>query len=299
MFTKTAGTVKVGETITFDASGSYDPDGTIVSYLWDFGDGGTSSEAVVSHSYEDDGEYTVTLRVADNEGLTDNKMVTQVVNNRQPIANFTVSASTVGKNVEVVFDASSSYDLDGSIVQYTWGFDDGTMASGATVNHTFTESGVYEVTLTVNDDDGATDSASLSVTVTQNVMKFCPVARFMKSAEKVNIYEPVSVDASESYDSDGTIVSYLWDFGDGNTATGVTAAHAYSTVGDYTVTLTVTDNDGDSTSATDDTLVESQTENENGFLEIAFMIGWGLVVLLVAALVGFLSRRKKKRETEA
>ena len=77
-----------------------------------------------------------------------------------------------------------------------------------------------------------------------------PVATFTESASTVQTSEIINFDASGSYDPDGTIVSYEWDFGDGDTATGVTTSHAYSSAGMYTVTLTVTDDDGNTDTAT-------------------------------------------------
>ncbi len=105
----------------------------------------------------------------------------------------------------------------------------------------------------------------------------------------------IHFDASESYDADGTIVGYLWEFGDGTTATGVTADHAYSEVGEYTVTLTVTDNDGDSTSETANIVVETETTMQLALLSV---IGLGITTLTATLLYGLFVRRKKKRKSE-
>ncbi len=71
------GNASVNHSMVFDASGSYDPDGAIQSYVWDFGDGTTYSGAIVVHTYENPGEYTVTLTVTDNAGM--NQSYSQVV----------------------------------------------------------------------------------------------------------------------------------------------------------------------------------------------------------------------------
>ena len=105
-----------------------------------------------------------------------------------------------------------------------------------------TKTMAYTLSLIVVDDN----DLSGSVTATQTVMNTAPVAAFTTNATTVIQNEMIHFDASESYDSDGTIVSYLWEFGDGNTATGVTTDHAYNEEGEYTVILTVKDNDGDS-----------------------------------------------------
>ncbi|HDQ06297.1 MAG TPA: PKD domain-containing protein, partial [Candidatus Bathyarchaeota archaeon] len=228
------------EIVTFDANGSYDPDGTIVEYLWDFGDGNTAAGVTASHSYPTMGAYSVTLTVTDDDGATDSVSVTKTVRNISPVANFTESAHTVFTGENIDFDASESYDPDGTIVSYLWDFGDGNTATGVTVSHAYADNGSCVVNLTVTDNDGATDS----VHTTKTIMNRPPVANFTESAHTVFTGENIDFDASESYDPDGTIVEYSWDFGDGNTAAGVTISHSYASSGTYTVTLTVTDNDG-------------------------------------------------------
>ncbi|MCW3985053.1 MAG: PKD domain-containing protein, partial [Candidatus Bathyarchaeota archaeon] len=245
-FTESAETVYTNDAIAFNASESYDSDGNIVSYFWDFGDGTNTTGAIVEHSYVDDGNYTVTLTVTDDDGATDSTSATKTVLNRAPVASFTESAETVYTGEAITFNASDSYDPDGVIVSYFWDFSDGTNATGAIVEHTYADDGNYTVTLTVTDDDGATASTS----ATKTVLNSPPVAFFTESAETAYTSETITFNASGSYDSDGTIVSYFWDFGDGMNATGVVVEYAYAQDGNYTVTLTVTDNDGATNTAT-------------------------------------------------
>ncbi|KON32482.1 hypothetical protein AC477_02965, partial [miscellaneous Crenarchaeota group-1 archaeon SG8-32-1] len=134
-------------TINFDGSFSYDPDGTIVEYFWDFGDGNTSSVPTVSHSYADDGEYSVTLRIVDNLGAVGSKVAVQVIKNRPPVAALTESVVIIDKKQVVTFDASPSYDPDGAIVEYFWDFEDGTTGTGVSINHSYSESGLYTAAL--------------------------------------------------------------------------------------------------------------------------------------------------------
>ncbi|PVX24545.1 MAG: hypothetical protein CW691_07460, partial [Candidatus Bathyarchaeum sp.] len=232
--------VYTGEVVDVDASASYDADGYITSYSWDFGDGTTGSGVTASHSYVDDGEYTIMLTVTDNKGTSDTKTATITVQNRPPVADLTTSGATINKQETVTFDASPSYDPDGTIVAYSWNFGDGNTATGVSVSHSYENSNVYTVTLTVTDNDGAKDTTTATKTVTNQ----SPVAIFTESAETVDAEDSISFDATESYDPDGTIVIYTWDFGNGNTATGITTDHTYTQAGTYTVTLTVTDNDG-------------------------------------------------------
>lgn len=224
--------------VAFDAGASTDSDGTIASYVWDFGDGSAAgSGATASRTYTAAGTYTVSLTVTDNRGATatTTRSVTVTAPNTLPTAAFTLQAS--GPTIAV--DAAGSTDPDGSIASYAWSWGDGTPAgSGATATHTFAASGTFPVTLTVTDDRGGTTSTTRSVTVT--VPNNAPVAAFASSTAGLT----ASFDASSSTDSDGTVASYRWQFGDGAEGTGVTTTYTYASAGTYPVTLTVTDDDG-------------------------------------------------------
>jgi PKD repeat protein len=151
--------------VSFDGSGSSDPDGSIVSYEWDFGDGGVGSGVSPDHTYAEGGTYTVMLTVTDDEGATGSVShsvtVTEDPGNLSPVAAF----SWVADELAVSFDGSGSSDPDGSIVSYEWDFGDGGVGSGVSPDHTYAEGGTYTVMLTVTDDEGATGSVSESVTV--------------------------------------------------------------------------------------------------------------------------------------
>ena len=226
--------------VTFDGSASSDPDGTVVSYLWDFGDGGTSTLATPSHHFATIGDQSVTLTVTDDNGATGSvtKTVTTVAN-ASPSASFTATVTKLA----VDFDASASADSDGTVASYAWDFGDGNSGTGKTPSHTYAAAGDYQVVLTVTDNQGATGSLTKTVTAVANVS---PTASFTSSVSSL----VVSFDASASSDSDGTVASYAWDFGDGNSGTGKTPSHTYAAAGDYQVVLTVTDNDGATGSVT-------------------------------------------------
>jgi PKD repeat protein len=249
LFTESSEIVYMGEAIHFNASGSYDPDGSIVSYVWDFGDGSNATEVTTIHAYDTNGTYTVTLTITDDDGASDSSSSTKTILwNEPPVAIFTESAETVFTDEVIWFNASGSYDPDGSIVAYSWNFGDGSNATGFTVQHAYADDGVYTVTLTVTDDKNATGVTTADKTILNRL----PVAIFTESAETVNTREYLYFNATMSYDPDGNIVSYLWDFGDGSNGTGIMTNHSYADDGNYTVTLTITDEDGynDSTSAT-------------------------------------------------
>ncbi len=245
-FSVSPSTVFTDGVINFDGSASYDLDGYVASYVWNFGDGTTGSGVTSSHSYLDNGEYSVTLTVFDDEGAKGSKTASVIVKNRAPVAKLTASATILDKQETVTFDASGSYDPDGTIVSYSWAFGDGNTGAGVHVSHSYSNVGSYTVTLTVTDNDGATDIGS----TTKTVRNSSPVAIIAETAESLYVGDTVTFNAAESHDPDGYIVAYAWDFGDGTTATGITTSHAYEDNGVYTVTLTVTDNDGATGSAT-------------------------------------------------
>jgi len=236
LFTMSPESIETGDIITFDASDSYDPDGSIVSYLWDFGDGTTATDATVNHAYAENGIYTVTLTITDNYGAIGTASAVKTVGNRLPVASFTESATNVLTNEVIYFNASDSCDPDGTIEDYSWDFGDGNTATGKVADHAYADNGNYTVTLAVTDDDGATDEETALVRIKDRP----PEASFTESVEDWT----VTFDASASYDPDGSIVSYLWNFGDGNVGAGVTVSHSYSSGDGYVVTLTIADNDG-------------------------------------------------------
>jgi PKD repeat protein len=155
-FSPTSGTAPL--TVTFDASASYDPDGSVVGYSWNFGDGATGSGRVTSHTYTSNGTFTIRLTVTDNEGKTGSttKSITIVKVNDPPVAEFSFSPTTGIFPLSVTFDASASWDPDGSIVQYSWDFGDGKAGSGQVVSHPYENPGTFSVKLTVRDNNNAT-----------------------------------------------------------------------------------------------------------------------------------------------
>lgn len=157
--------------------------------------------------------------------------------NTSPVANFTAPACTV--NVACTFTDQSS-DPDGTIASRSWDFGDGTTSQDQNPSHTFAQAQTYQVTLTVTDNGGATNSKTVPVTVTAGNNQL-PVASF--DLPTCTAGTPCGFH-STSTDPDGTIASAHWDFGDGQVGDGVDVTHTYATAGTVTVTLTVTDNAG-------------------------------------------------------
>jgi chitodextrinase len=154
--------------VEFDGSRSHDPDGLIVRYEWDFGDGSgvEGSQAKVSHVYTQNGVYLATLTVIDEFGARDSDKVRIVVGNPPPRAIFMATPTSGWPPLTVQLDASASFDPEGDeLTNYTWDFGDGTRGKGLQLVHTFREPGTYAVRLTVTDRDGASSEASLLVRV--------------------------------------------------------------------------------------------------------------------------------------
>ena len=153
--------------VALNASGSSDPDGTIASYAWNFGDGTTGSGAAVSHTYANAGTYTATLTVTDNLGATGTATKTVTVNapvNQAPTALLSASPTSGTAPLAVALDASGSSDPDGAIASYTWNCGDGIIHTGVAHTHTYSAAGTYTATLTVTDNQGATGTATKTIT---------------------------------------------------------------------------------------------------------------------------------------
>ena len=253
-------------TVALDGSGSFDPDGTIASYGWTWSGGsvsGQNAEIVL----EDTGTYEVTLTVTDNSGAKATDRVTIVVEepvaeNVAPVAVATATPLTGEAPLAVTLDGSGSTDEDGTIVSYVWTWTGGGSATGATAEATF-PAGTYEVVLTVTDDAGATATDTLTIVVEEPVAEnVAPVA--VATATPLTGEAPLAVtlDGSGSTDEDGTIVSYVWTWTGGGSATGATAEATFP-AGTYEVVLTVTDDAG--ATATDTlTIVVGENPDTDG-----------------------------------
>lgn len=163
-------TVTVGVAVSFSSAGSIDSDGNIVSWLWVFGDGGTSSSENPSHTYTVAGNYTVTLTVTDNGGATDNNSTTANITdngggNTPPTANAN-GPYTGNTGIAVSFSSAGSTDPDGSIISWLWDFGDGGTSSSANPSHTYAAAGNYTVTLTVTDNNGSISNDSTTAVIT-------------------------------------------------------------------------------------------------------------------------------------
>lgn len=153
--------------VSFSGSQSFDSDGSIVSYAWNFGDGSSASGIDVQHTFAS-GSYNVILTVVDNQGVSNSDSITVVAQeapNQAPTAVASASSTSGIAPHDVNFSSSGSFDPDGSIVSYLWTFGDGSSSSSANPSHLYSSPGTYQARLTVTDEDGVSDSASVSIQV--------------------------------------------------------------------------------------------------------------------------------------
>jgi len=158
----------INQKIYFNASESSDPDGYIVNYKWNFGDGSANNGKNVTHQYTYPGTFVVFLEVIDNNGNTGSTNRNVLVgNNQNPTASFVYSPSSPKIGETIYFNAANSSDPDGTITSYQWNFGDGNMGNGESVNHSYANAGTFTVVLVIYDDRGgkATTSQSIKVSI--------------------------------------------------------------------------------------------------------------------------------------
>ncbi len=297
-------------TVSLNGSGSTDADGTIVEYAWKASNGqqafGTNTEITFSHS----GTYDITLTVTDNGGMTATVQdsVTVTAKPVAPVAHLSISPTNGEAPLTVSLNGSGSTDADGTIVEYAWKASNGQQAFGTNTEITFSHSGTYDITLTVTDNGGLTDTAQGNVTVTPPSPNVPPTAAFSIYPTEGVAPLTITLDASGSTDSDGMIAEYNWIATDGqerytnkklvnmtfsNVGTYIISfmvtddKGAESTVVQQTVTVTATDNDGLTDTAQDSvTVEESDTESDIAYLEFIglndfYQVGETVVMELV------------------
>jgi len=258
------------EMVSFDATESYDPDGYVTLYLWDFNGDGVYSDSFTgpreapSHKFNNPGTFEVKVKVRDNAtGSTVSAGVTVNVTleiNDPPVAVAEATTPThILEDEEVSFDGTASYDVDGTVVDWQWDFDgDGTYGDAFTGDMEtptafYPDPGVYFVDLKVTDDEGGVGTLDETIEITvDDVPNVLPFAEAVATTPvDIDACGTVSFDASASYDTDGTVDEYFWDFnGDGtfgdlyDSGTDILPVKDFDVPGAYDVQLKVVDNEG-------------------------------------------------------
>jgi glucose/arabinose dehydrogenase/chitodextrinase len=208
-----------------------------------------------------------------------------------PSASFAATPNPTYVGVAVAFDASASTDPDGTIVAYDWDFGDSSAGSGVTTSHAYASPGTFSVTLTVRDNESLTANAYRDVVVQVPPGHAAPVAQFVASPSPTDPGVPVTFNGSSSYDPDGTIVSYTWDFGDSEAGSGVTTTHSYAAPGAYSATLTVVDNESLSATTSHEVIVAARETPLLGIMAPFLVLA---VVVVAAVLLAWWVRRRRE-----
>jgi PKD repeat protein len=201
---------------------------TPMNYLWEFGDGATSTEQNPSHIYIRKGLYTVRLTVTNAYGSSTETKQNYIAIGLAPNADFSAEPTTGNSPLTVAFtDRSTGYPTS-----WNWNFGDGKESSERNPVHTYWSSGEYTVTLTASNEFGSSDVSKAYFIHVIPPLK----ARFI--ADPKTGIVPLVVKFTDT--STGNPESWNWDFGDGSTSTGPNPVHAFTTAGAFDVTLTVT-----------------------------------------------------------
>lgn len=268
---------------------SNDPDGEIKAFNWSISSGttggaviGTPTNASSLVTFTQPGVYVFQLTVTDDRGTTDTTTVSVTVvqkENLPPVAKVSATPSTLilvpGQSTAAILDGSGSTDPDGNITSFNWLLSSGptsgsviTNPNSSTTQVSFNQVGAYQFKLTVTDDRGATDAATVAITVSQPENK-PPVAK--ASADPSNLVlvagqqSAATLNSNGSIDPDGTIVSFNWSLSSGPTSGSVinnpdkeTTLVSFNQPGNYQFKLTVTDNQGATDSATATVIVSQE-----------------------------------------
>ncbi|MCF8277595.1 MAG: PKD domain-containing protein [Flavobacteriales bacterium] len=220
-----------------------------VSWKWLFGSSPNSTQQNPSHTYSNIGTYSVSQIVTDINGCKDTLIMPNLV---------TVTGSVVNAGVDTTFGCETLSvqftDLTnppGTVSTWLWDFGDGTTSSSSNPLHVYSNAGVYDVSLTITDIGGCTNTIELDDLV--NYIPY-PSPSFTVDVTAGCIGEPFTF----TNNSTGNAVNYLWNFGDGSTSTDSDPIHSYSAEGTYSVTLTAFNTNGCDSSVTEIQLINIQ-----------------------------------------
>gem|GEM_PF-3618602 len=223
--------------LTASFSPTVDANRTVTSYLWDFGNGNTSTLESPSASYVTANSYTVSLTITYSDGTREVTKADFIEIFPSPTVNFISDIQGGCTPLEVSFTDNSTAPAGASITTRLWEFEGGGSATEANETVTFSDPGTYDVTLYVETDQGCSES----VTIPDFIIAEDQVApSFTPTSQQVSCSNSFAVNfANTTPNTDGGNYVFAWDFGDGNTSDEVAPTHTYTAPGDYTVSLTL------------------------------------------------------------
>lgn len=227
--------------LILDGSFSTDPEGDIVDWQWDF-DGDKKfdkSGKEVTYTYKKPGDYVLTLQVTDSAGNTSEQVKNVQVTAEDLTAVIQANPLSGEAPLPVAFDASGSSSAKGPIASYTWDFGDGSspQITGAQISHEYMSPGNYIAKLTVRSTDGTKVETTQAISILEEQL----LPSFTMTPPEGDAPATIVFDASTSL---GKIISYRWDFGDGDTAAEKRPQHTYNKPGSYDVVLKIQDRNG-------------------------------------------------------
>jgi PKD repeat protein len=211
------------------------------SWTWLFGDGGTSTSQNPTHTYTNEGSYTVTLiatNLAGSDTLTKTEYITATKASSVPAVSFVTNVTSGSVPLSVQFLDSST----NSPTSWVWSFGDGGTSLLSNPVHTYKTDGTYTVTLTATNSAGS-NTISRTNYITASKVTDVPDPVFKSTV--TSGYAPLNVQFVDA--SGNSPTSWVWSFGDGSTAIIQNPTHTYTTAGTYTVTLTATNSAGSNT----------------------------------------------------
>jgi PKD repeat protein len=270
-FTVSDGPYKTGVPITFTSTSTAPDTFAITDWTWNLG-GVAATGATVSRSFQNPGNYQITLTVTSSEAADNTATISKVVpvTSRAPVADFSFSPKLPFINDDVLFAPDAS-DPDGDTLTYSWAFGDGTTSNVHVPLHTFTGTGTKTVTLVVTDEHGVpSDPVSHDVDVRPLLIPDArpPKARIVASRKSADAGDSIEF-VSGSYDPDGSVKEQVWDLnGDGkfDDAKGDDVLYTFTTPGTHTVRLRVTDDSGLSDVATQAVTIARKPAPPPGYL---------------------------------
>jgi PKD repeat protein len=234
-----------GQSVAFSAT-AFDP-GTLDTLLftWDFGDSNAGSGQSTSHVYLDDGIYTVTLTVTDTAPASTVVVKTVRVDNVAPLANATVGGARI-EGTALTFTAAVTDPGIFDTFSYLWQFGDTQSSTQPSPSHAFLDDGTYIGNVTVTDKDGGSTVVNFTLVIANAAPAVVLTAPPGNATEGVSLTFTLNATDAGALDT----LTVTLDFGDGSApatpaaGVGVTQQHAFPDEGNYTVTLTVSDGDG-------------------------------------------------------
>ncbi|MCK5072895.1 MAG: PKD domain-containing protein [Bacteriovoracaceae bacterium] len=221
---------------------SSDPDGFIVKYEWDMGNGVTQNGIDISHEYSEGNTYTVKLTVTDNWGKTHSSFKDFIIEDYRTYPPVSIINCTPRSPLGIICDASGSYDIDGIISNFKWSFGNEQSSSGEVVNYTYEMPGDYLISLETVDNSGLTTLATSLVTVED--IEHSPLESQIKC--QYLSYNSISCQVLTPYNNSPNL-TYSWDMNDGTILSTKEIQHIYAKRGTYNIVLGISDPDNNST----------------------------------------------------